>query len=1167
MKGYITYPTYETINNETIIQLYGKLENGESFVTQNKLIPYFYIKESDLDSVSNLLSKYKTEKTDFTTFDNKKVTKIIAENQAELNKLYQAIYKKIYVYEADIKPHLRFLIDNDILGTINILGDYQSAEKINRIYNSPEIKPIDYKPKLKIASIDIEADKKSGDLFCIGIYSDNYKKVFMITSHNLKNTLSCKTESECLEKFKAELIKLDPDIITGWNVIDFDLVYLKQLFAKHNISFDLGRSNAQVKLRIESNFFRSSSADMPGRQVLDTLNLIRDPFIQEAPTIKHAKFESYKLEDVSQAILNEGKLIKGRKRHDEIESLYSKNSQEAHQKLSDYNLLDCQLVYKILEKTKIIELAIERSQLIGLTLDRITSSIAAFDSLYIREARKRKLVCPTTYFGNKEEKIMGGFVLSENPGIYHNVLVLDFKSLYPSIIKTFNIDPSSYLEKKEKDAVESPNKAYFKNRAGILPEIITKLHNAREKAKAEKREFASYAIKIIQNSFFGVLASPNCRFFNLKMANAITHFGQFIIKLTAKEIEKIGFKTIYTDSVSENTEIIVKNKDNDIKFIKIRELFKKVKKIGLEEKEYDFPNDVSTLTLNKEGKSVFKPIIYIMRHKVSKKMYRIWFTNTSYIDVTEDHSLIGYSNKSKDNNKKLQERLVEVKPTEIGKKIKSIVNLKKIPRSKINTKNYPKELYEFMGYFIGDGSFARNKSHQKYNKDYYLNLAGGLDTSEIIEKLIKPLQITGFIKNYWTRKSGDIMINGLKIVNIIAKELRNESGKKIIPAWLREEKEENISAFLRGLFSADGTVITRDNSPIIRFTNIDEDIIKETRKLLYFLGISNSHFKENKPNKYKDKISNTYSKHIIIKDGLSFKQKVGFIIERKQNRLDILKGHKSKINFYNYNFDLSKVIKIEEINYNGPVYDIEVEKEHRFFANNVLVHNTDSVFIETKLEKEKALQLGNKIQAHINNFYKEYVKNNYNRQSYLELEFKKLYLSLMLPKLRTQEAAAKKRYAGLIEINGKEEIEITGLEAIRGDWTEAAQEFQKELLLKVFHNEDIKPFIRAYIKKIKSGELDSKLIYKKSIRKELEKYTKITPPHVKAARQLENLESNTIEYYITTNGPEPLQKLKHKIDYEHYIKRQIEPIANQILILFNKNFEDFAEDSKQAKLF
>jgi DNA polymerase II len=784
MKGFIIYPTYYNQEDKTIVQLFGKLENGESFVASINFEPYFFIKTSDKKKVSKYLNKFKLDKTILSNFQDSPVLKIMAKNQTDLNKLYEAIHKKVDTYEADIKPQFRFLMDQDLLGNINIEGDYESSERIDRVYTNPKISKEDsHSPKLKIASIDIEASNNTNQLICIGIHSDNYQHNFYIAPKNLsnpplKNTTLCKSEAECLNKFKSALIKLDPDIITGWNVIDFDLKYLQSRFHENHITFDLGRTNEETRIKIQSNFFRSSTAIIPGRVMIDALNLIRDPFIQEAPSIKGAKFKSYTLEDVSQSILNSGKLIKGKGaiRHNEIEKLYSSKKESDHQKLIDYNLLDCKLVYDILKKSQTIELAIERSQLTGMPLDKISGSIASFDSLYIREARKKGLVSPTLRFGLKEERITGGYVAASKPGIYNNVLVLDFKSLYPSILQTFNIDPASLLEKKQKDAIISPNKVYFKNQSGVLPVIISRLHKAREKAKSEKRELSSYAIKIIMNSFWGVLASPSCRYFNFDMANAITGFGRFIIQLTAKEIEKLGYKTIYSD--------------------------------------------------------------------------------------------------------------------------------------------------------------------------------------------------------------------------------------------------------------------------------------------------------------------------------------------------------------------------------------------------------TDSVFVlsNTK-DKNEALQIGNIIQEHINTFYKNYTKKQHNRLSYLELEFEKLYLSLMMPQTRNTETAAKKRYAGLIYKDNKEKLEVVGLESIRGDWTEAAKEFQLELLDKVFHDEPIEKYINSYIMKLQQGKLDEKLIYKKSIRKNLSEYTKTTPPHVKAARKLPSLDSNLIQYYITEDGPEPIQKLKHKLDYNHYIEKQIRPIAQQVLILIGKDFDDVVTNSKQAKLF
>ena len=1025
MRGFIIYPDYTTIDNVNYIQLFGRLENNESFVTLSKFQQYFFIKKNDEKQVERIIkeqefkNKVKLEKTKLTTFNQEEVIKILPENQEIQNKLAKAIHdEELETFEADIKPYTRFIIDNNFLGAINIQGDYESSERISRIYKNPEIKPGNFeaseKIKLKVVSIDVESSKNEEKLFCIGLYGHNYKKNFMITKNELYNTISCKDEEECLKKFKQALIDLDPDIITGWNIIDFDFNYLKQLFEKYKIKLDLGRTNDNSRIRIEENFFRNSSMDIPGRVVLDGLSFIKDPFIQEAPYIKNIKFENYTLEEVSQQILGKTKLIKGKDRHEEIEKLYYGNKKD-QQKLTDYNLIDCQLVHEILQHTKMIELAMERSELTGTPIDRLTGSIANFDSLYIREAHKKNLVSPTTKFTNKEERIKGGFVMSPKPGIYNNILVLDFKSLYPSIIKTFNIDPASFVQnpsKKEKEAlIESPNHAYFKNQEGILPNIISRLHEAREKAKKEKRELSSYAIKIIMNSFFGILASPNFRYFSLDIANAITNFGQEIIKLTAKKIEELGYEVIYSDSVDGRTKVIVKQKGK-IYEEEIKNLFLNIDKESLG-KEYNFKENIEALTIDENGKSVFMPIKKIMRHKTNKKMFKINFTNNWSIDVTEDHSLIGYQslefNNKKEYNENILKRLIELKPEDLGKKARNVVSIKKIPYDEEESKNYIKEIYEFMGYFIGDGSFHRNKMHQKANKDYYLGLSLGKDKQEILNKLIKPLKEKGYIKNYWLSKTrkGDLTINGLKLINLISKDFRNEIGKKSIPKWLFKETEENIASFLMGLFSADGCVMIRNDAPIIKYTSIEEDYINEIRKLLYRVGISHSVFKENSINKYKTKektfCGGTYSKNIIIQNKDIFADKIGFILDRKNKRANIKTKNLKKRNIKDFEFDIQGVKSIEKIKTPEYVYDLEIEGNHKFFANYVLVHNTDSVFVNTKLSKEKAEKLGDEISKNINDFYREYVKNNYNRTSYLDLEYDKLFIAMIIPALRLHE--------------------------------------------------------------------------------------------------------------------------------------------------------------------
>jgi DNA polymerase-2 len=444
-------------------------------------------------------------------------------------------------------------------------------------------------------------------------------------------------------------------------------------------------------------------------------------------------------------------------------------------KLVDYNLVDAELAYRILKEANLLNLSIKRSILTGMQLDKVNASIASLDFLYLEEAKKRKIVCPTGSFKEKPAPIKGGFVKDSVPGIYDNLVVLDFKSLYPSLIRTFNIDPASYLEDPKEDSVKAPNGAHFKLEDGILPVIIQRLWYHRDLARKNKDELTRYAIKILMNSFFGVLANPSCRFFNMKIANAITSFGQEIVKQTGEKIEEIGHKVIYQD--------------------------------------------------------------------------------------------------------------------------------------------------------------------------------------------------------------------------------------------------------------------------------------------------------------------------------------------------------------------------------------------------------TDSNFVDSKTDSyAEAAILGKQLQETINSFYSKFIEETYKRKNHLELEYEKCYVRFLMPRIRSGEAGAKKRYAGLLIKDGKEEINIVGLEAIRGDWTKAAKIFQQELLDRIFHKKEVNSFVKSFVEEIRNGKHNEKLIYRKSLRKDLATYQKTTPPHVKAARKLDKLDSNVIEYLQTINGPEPKQKIVSNIDYEHYIEKQIKPIANTLLSFQNEDFDEILAGSKQTTL-
>jgi len=783
MKGFIVYPTYRVVEDKAYIHLYGRLENGESFLAIVERKAYIYIKENDRKKAESIIPiEVDEECKGFINFDGEPVVKLLFNSPKDVPDARRLLQDKgVVCYEADIMFAYRYMIDKRLKGCIDIKGkefsskEYNAAKgtkfDVDKVFLNPEVEPSDYFPELKVLSFDIETDMSGEKLFSISIYSDKFKKVLINKKGVFKDAESFSSEREVLERFIAVVKEIDPDVITGWNVVDFDLTMLREFCRRNNIEFKIGRDDSNIFLKISDSFFQDSVAKIEGRVVIDGISVLKQSFI---------RLPDYKLETAAQHFLGKGKVFKGESRHEDIQEAYEKDPQ----KLIDYNLLDAKLVVQILEKSDALNLTITRSKLTRMQMDRVKASIASLDSLYLEKLQEKKIVAPTGFTGDREERLTGGYVRDSMPGIYENILVFDFKSLYPSIIRTFNIDPVSFIpknklknysEKERKAFIESPNGAHFKNEEGVLPSIIQELWKQRDKAKKEKDALKSNAVKILMNSFFGVLGNPNCRFFSLEMGNAITHFGQFLIKMTAEEVEKKGYNVIYGD--------------------------------------------------------------------------------------------------------------------------------------------------------------------------------------------------------------------------------------------------------------------------------------------------------------------------------------------------------------------------------------------------------TDSIFIDPKeIDYNKAKKIGDELCKFINDFFNDYITKSYNRDSKMEIEFEKVYKKFFMPKTRGSEKGAKKRYAGILDKDGKDEIDFVGLEFVRSDWTEIAKMFQMELLEKVFAKEQVTDYVRKFIKKVKDGKYDEKLTYRKQIRKPVSSYTKTTPPHIQAARKINREEVGIIDYVMTDDGPEEVRHVKHALDYEHYIKKQLKPIADSVLVFFEADFDELIKPHKQNSL-
>jgi len=189
----------------------------------------------------------------------------------------------------------------------------------------------------------------------------------------------------------------------------------------------------------------------------------------------------------------------------------------------------------------------------------------------------------------------------------------------------------------------------------------------------------------------------------------------------------------------------------------------------------------------------------------------------------------------------------------------------------------------------------------------------------------------------------------------------------------------------------------------------------------------------------------------------------------------------------------------------------------------------------------------------LNTWWDKHLKEKFAIESNLEIEFETHYLRFLMPTIRGAETGSKKRYAGMINTNGKKQMVFKGLETVRTDWTPLAREFQQELYNRIFNHKPYKDFIKETHDLLITGRLNDKLTYTKNLRRPLESYISTQPPQVKAARKMKN-PGRKIQYIITLNGPEPTENSTSTPDYQHYVDKQLAPVADSILYFLDTSF-------------
>ena len=580
--------TYKVIDEKPVIHLFGRtIDNQQVCVLYDSFEPYFYVVPKKGVDISNELKNLRLER-DGNAYSISKIEivqkKYLGKDIAAI-KVFAKLPKDIPILREELKNWdkvdsinendilfvNRFLIDNNItpLTLYEAEGSFVAqklkvpafkADKIEQFSTETFLNP-------RILSVDIETympqykeiEPEKNPIIMIALYAHDFKKVF-VWKHfktELDYVEFVGSEAEMIEKFKAAVESYKPDILTGYFSDGFDLPYIKARADKYKIKLDLGLDFSEIKIEQR----REETAKITGLTHLDIVKFIRKI------TSGTLETDSYSLNAVASEIL-------GEKKHDvnlnELSDDWN-GKLENMNKFCEYNLNDAALSCKLAEK--LMPIISEMVKITGLTIYDVNRM--GFSQLVewylLRQASSFNEMAPNKPSNDEIMKrrlqtYKGAFVFEPMPGLYKNIVVFDYRSLYPTIISSHNISPGtmncSCCEGEAKLVpMEDGEKIWFcKKKKGFIPalieDLITRRMRIKEIIKDNKDEkFAvldarQNSLKLLANSFYGYLGFFAARWYSIECAQATTAFGRYYIKDVDNKAEKFGFKVIYGDTDS-----------------------------------------------------------------------------------------------------------------------------------------------------------------------------------------------------------------------------------------------------------------------------------------------------------------------------------------------------------------------------------------------------------------------------------------------------------------------------------------------------------------------------------------------------------------------------------------------------------------------------------------
>ena len=430
------------------------------------------------------------------------------------------------------RPAEDYLTARGVRGAVRLEGKSVAGNRVDLVFAEPQLSPSEVRVALRWLSLDIET-ARDGEVRAVALVTDRGGEVLFRPDFI--------DEAGLLEAVSARVRTLDPDVITGWNVLDFDLAHLAGRYQRHNLAFAWGRTDEPVEVKVKTG--GRTSAFVPGRQAIDAMRVAR---------MSGTRFEDQSLDTVAASVLGTGKTVslKGEDKLVELDRLYREQPKD----FCDYCQKDAELVLAILDKTGLGELTVRRAALTGVGLDMAWTSIPPFERIYHLGLAGLGILPPHRQQA-PVSGAAGGMVLEPHAGLFDGVQVFDFRSLYPSLMRTFGIDPLAHIRaegRPESEVLRAPNGAAFlRDRSrGILPGLIDNYFAARMEAQKVGDETASYVYKILMNSFYGVLGSGDCRYGRTELAGAITTFGRKYLEWARDWFTARGMTVLYGDTDS-----------------------------------------------------------------------------------------------------------------------------------------------------------------------------------------------------------------------------------------------------------------------------------------------------------------------------------------------------------------------------------------------------------------------------------------------------------------------------------------------------------------------------------------------------------------------------------------------------------------------------------------